>query len=974
MAKLRLALGPLLLVGLLGLTVAASAELDAGEWSKIDIPTEGKSGGWVLAPDSDIQRLSQAIDGTLYAYRVEGASHHLMKSTDGGGTWSETGYEGGPIADIACSRLDANTIYLTDGSHVYKSIDGGISFYRIGDDISPALDANESITCLDVSYDNSGDPVIFIGTADTDAGHFGSVYYLAEAYFGARWTDLMAGDYDVYSIAGSPDFDQAPQIIALVTDETHTYIISSHGAAGDWPQRLELLENSTDSFAATAASKICFPAYFDGIFELFVGVSAGGDGGVYQVNQGVAIDLGLDADVISLALAGEVGHTFFLAGGTAGEVWYANYGEGWNSSQKAPSGDGPVYVALAPDFAHSGLSYAATSGTESAFSVSRDGGATWNQTGLIDTEISDIVDLAPSPSYHQDNTLFMLTSGSQQSLWRSSDGGVSWERLYSGALADVDNIERVALPPHYDEGNQVVFIAGSSNGSPAIWKSTDNGQSFTCRIAPFPIDAWAVADENSLFIASYDGSNGLVYRTINSGLTYSEGVVVDSQFLNSIALSPNYATDGTMLVGSVDGWVYWSDDYGASFDALGEPLPELITGSDSNRVTVAFDPEFSDNGTVYAASHCHKTTAGDSSAIYRFIIGKSDDWDEIESLAGGVIDQLVVSAEGTLYAANSQADGGMERCLNPGFPLGPTFETVTRGLADGATLTGLWLVEHQLWSFDSSHTRLMSYYDSLSQPVVLTSPSDEAPGVGLLTNGTVSNVSLDWETLSGATEYEWQLNYNTDFSSVPAGFEGTSGASSAHLPNLSPATTYYWRVRVTAPVLSPWSEKWSFTTSLGSEATAPELESPAAGAVGVSASPIFQWSAIAGADGYELVVSTRAAFDNPTILKTDSYALPSNAWQCNVNLNYDTTYYWRVRAVNGNTHSAWSAVGAFTTESAPSLGSGIIAEASPPPQPPTSDWFEWLTPAGGIMFLVFMVVMAVMLIAMVILVIKVSKL
>ena len=64
---------------------------------------------------------------------------------------------------------------------------------------------------------------------------------------------------------------------------------------------------------------------------------------------------------------------------------------------------------MATDFASSDIAYAATSGTESAFSVSRDGGITWNQQSLIDTKISDIVDLAPSPDYSQDNTLFMLT-------------------------------------------------------------------------------------------------------------------------------------------------------------------------------------------------------------------------------------------------------------------------------------------------------------------------------------------------------------------------------------------------------------------------------------------------------------------------------------------------------------------------------------------------------------------------------------
>ena len=102
-------------------------------------------------------------------------------------------------------------------------------------------------------------------------------------------------------------------------------------------------------------------------------------------------------------------------------------------------------------------------------------------------------------------------------------------------------------------------------------------------------------------------------------------------------------------------------------------------------------------------------------------------------------------------------------------------------------------------------------------------------------------------------------------------------------------------MRVNEPVLSPWSAKWSFTTSLGGEIVAPELESPQAGASGVPLKPIFQWSAIAGADSYELVVSADVNFDNPSILKVDEYALPTNAWQCAVSLNYNTTYYWFVR-------------------------------------------------------------------------------
>jgi len=246
----------------------------------------------------------------------------------------------------------------------------------------------------------------------------------------------------------------------------------------------------------------------------------------------------------------------------------------------------------------------------------------------------------------------------------------------------------------------------------------------------------------------------------------------------------------------------------------------------------------------------------------------------------------------------------------------------------------------------------MTFTDSLTQPVTPTSPPDQAPGIGTIINYTISDASLDWETLSGATDYEWQLNDDTDFSSPFEG--GYTEASTTRLPALELATTYYWRVRATEPMLSPWSDKWSFTTALGYASIAPELLNPEAGASGIPLEPVFQWSDVAGADSYELVVSTDASLENPTILKVDDYALPSTAWRCNISLDYDTTYYWKVRAISSDTYSAWSAVSAFTTESPPSpLEEPPPEEAQEPqeppappppsaPQPTTPDWVKYL--------------------------------
>lgn len=911
MVRVKPAITVPLLIALFSLIATpAGAAPDEVKWSRVNLPTEGRAGGWVLASGSDVKYLAMAIDGTLYCYAdPDGTSHTLFSSTDGGYSWGYLDYEGA-VVGIVASQIDADTLYISDGSDVYKSEDGGEEWENLG---SPAGIA--PITSLDVGYVD-GEPYVFISTADGAGG--GGVYYLRDSAWGGGWTDLKVGSFDVYAIAVPPDFAAEPRLMAVVTDNVHSYAAQSEGTIGGW-SRVELLDASGASFAITAASNIGFPADFDQAGVWFVGV-VGGDGGIYQVEEDNARRLDLDADIISLEVEGRWGNLRFLAGDNDnGQVWRSNDdGDSWDSAEKAPSGSGPTYVLMAD----SEKAYAATSGSDSAFSYTSDGGITWNQTSLIDTTITTILDVAISPDYSRDGTLFMLTWGSEHSLWRSLNGGTRWERVFTSSLDDVDSLSMIGLSPQYGGEKGVVFLAGASGGNPAIWRSSDSGQGFTsARDTPYDIDTWVVVDDTTLFFGGFDGANGLVYKTTNSGKGYSTPVAVGSQSLNSIALSPDYGQDETILVGNTNGWVYWSDDGGASF----EPLPADATSPPlTGSISVAFDPQFSSNSTVYAASQ----TAG--KGIFRFVIGTDTEWENIDAPEGGTLEQVAVSGGGTLYATNSKVDGGIERCLDPTYSLGPTFETVTRGLEEGATLTKLWVYDHRLWAIDTTNTRLMTFTDTLSVPVILASPLDKAPGVGIIINYEVSGVALDWETLSGATDYEWQVDNDTDFSEIANGFEGESEVSWTQLPALKLGTTYYWRVRASKPVLSPWSDKWSFTTAIGTEATVPQLLSPPAGSNGIPLRPVFQWSAVAGAERYELIVSTSPSFENPVILKAGDYALPSTAWESNINLNYATTYYWKVRAIGSATHSAWSAVSAFTTIP---LLEGPPSEE--PPQPPT---------------------------------------
>ncbi len=926
---LCLALAIVLLLSVFGLnypSVPAAAAPDELQWSPVNIPTEGKNGKWQLAAGSDVEYLSMSRDGSLYAYANPlGTNYTLFKSIDGGEGWSNTGNVTGAIVAIATAPDDANAVYYATNSTVYKSSDGGAAFSPLPSNPGGAGSNNITIASLSVALLNTS-RIIAVGTRDRDSSQFGGVYTVNESELSAGWVNTGIGNYDVSAVAFSPNYATDRQLIAVATNEIDTLVSIRNGTNG-WGS---VSGNTTISGVVLGKATVALPGDYNAVF--FLAIETGNNtGDVYRIERRLspassnATDLNIASadnltgiDVAGLAVSGNTTGYYLLAGTATGTRVYvsANSGQSWSRSTREPTGQSKTRLLMSSNFATSRRAYAVTSGAGSAFSYTVDGGITWNQLSLIDTTIAAIVDMAVSPKYGQDSTFFLLTWGGEHSIWRSQNGGVRWERVFTGTLAGATSLTHLELSPQYGTGESVVFLAGAASGQWAIWKSGDNGQTFTRRFASFPIDVLTVVNNDSLFLCSYNGTNGLVYGTTNSGVSYSVPSVVGNQPLKSLVLSPGYAQDKTIMAGNANSWVYWSADNGTSF----EPLPsDATTPPLTGNIFVAFDPLFSQSKIVYAASDTLSTSSS-KERIYRFTIGKSRRWESVDSTlpVGSKLTHLSFFRDGTLYAANSMSNGGMERSLNPASPQSPVFETVTFGLTDNATLTGLWFSGYQLWSIDTRNSRFMTYIDTLTVPANLISPANNSPGVGN------RNASLQWETLRGATEYEWQIDYDTGFSSVPSVFDGDTKSGSARPPVFDMATTYYWRVRATKPTLSPWSATSSFTTLLGTSGVVPELYSPKAGADGVPVKPVFQWSTITGAEQYELLVSANASFSNPIIAKVGVSALSTTAWQSNISLDYDTTYFWKIRGISTNSYSLWSAASAFT----------IVSPPSPPPAPP----------------------------------------
>lgn len=881
-------------------------------WSRVPIPSNGVSGQWVLAEGSDLDNLTLATAETLYCSANPAATpYRLFKSSDAGAGWTYTGRVTDNIVDIALASADSALVYYATADRVYKSVDAAANFALLASNPGGAGAGNKKITSLDVGF-AGGKNFVAVGVCDTDAAQYGGVYWLDESQPGI-WRDGGIGIYDVFKVAFSPRFAEDGQLIAIATNEQDT-LVSSGGLGAAWGLNVgaALLPG-----LKMVSADIAFPADYDsalasGKYVQFFCLNTGsGQGGVYRLQGQPApapstLTQLKAGDFSSLSLSGPASEAKLLAGSaTSSQTYFSeDAGISWVASAKPPSGDSGTEVVIAADFAESGLAYTITSGAESAFSVSRDAGNTWNQTGLIDTRLSTILDLAVSPDYALDNTLFLLTGNIQNSLWYSTDQGTSWERIYCTAPTLPERINLILLSPHY-ASNGTVFLAGTGGGNPFIWKSENKGQSFIQQASvdpitasPVNIDTWTITSSDVLFVGSFDGDHALVYQTSPDSLSYNDKGVAGSQILSSLALSPNYANDHTLLVGNTFGSVFYSNDNGRVF----EPLPfDAAEPPFAGNVAGAFDVDFAQNQTVYAADDTV------SQGLYRFVIGESYAWEAIDAnlSAEARIGQVAVSDAGVLYALNSQPidnalnQGGIERTLDPLVPV-PIFETVLSGLGDGITLKKLWLQCNQLWTVDTSNNQLLTWTDTLDTPVVLNSPANGAAGLN------PDNTTLSWQSVAGAETYSWQIAIAADFLSTED--EGDTAPSQITLTDLDNNIIYYWRVRAIEPVLSPWSSIRSFNTF---HINAPTLSQPGSSGT-ASVAPIFRWSVCEGAVQYELKVSTDDEFSDLAISRLCS----ANVWQSNITLESGTVYYWKVRAIAEQITSEWSAVGLFITEAA----------------------------------------------------------
>jgi hypothetical protein len=257
---------------------------------------------------------------------------------------------------------------------------------------------------------------------------------------------------------------------------------------------------------------------------------------------------------------------------------------------------------------------------------------------------------------------------------------------------------------------------------------------------------------------------------------------------------------------------------------------------------------------------------------------------------------------------------------------------------------------------------LWAYTDCLAKKgPVLRTPADGALVGADPVTGRNQQIDLSWEQLCLSTVYDLQIAKDKEFTlrinpaiSNSRNIEAVTGSIRISLDEvnmtkpgmwLAPASlpeagaVYYWRIRTYGSAtgqiaVSPWSDVRSFSVKPGYIVNSPyygvQLLAPDNGCMSCKVRPAsFSWSPWKEATRYEFMLSRDSEFKQ--VLKQAGTF--STGYEYDGTLDYDTNYFWRVRAteVNGQAiPSDWSATFSFRTEQEPAKPGAPPAEQETP--------------------------------------------
>lgn len=262
----------------------------------------------------------------------------------------------------------------------------------------------------------------------------------------------------------------------------------------------------------------------------------------------------------------------------------------------------------------------------------------------------------------------------------------------------------------------------------------------------------------------------------------------------------------------------------------------------------------------------------------------------------------------------------------------PVRDTTLRTVPLSNNMTYYWRVQSINPGGTSDWSSVSQFTTVPEVPLALTLQS---PMNGATNQPTT--LRLTWLRSNNATAYHVQVSLYADLSN--AFIDNASvNDTSIQVESLFRDTTYYWRVAaVNSGGQGVWSAVWSFRT-IPQQPAMPTISSPEDNTVIDTNSVQFSWTTVHNASVYWLQISEDSLFG--TTFFNDS-ALTAASQRVS-DLNYNTKYFWRVRAQNDGGKSLWTTPYRFTTRSQDSYaGPELVLPANGSNNQPTTVTLEW---------------------------------